>query len=129
MKFIDKIINSYPDNNIYWLWNSKISKYIHLLNLSYDNAIIKYNSYKNVIKDILKFYNKKKKYPSIFIFVNPLLDINFYRLIIEIKDGLILYKKKIISYDTPYVFIIAHMEPVPKMITIHKFIIYYMNDQ
>lgn len=127
MKFIDKIIESPSDNNIYWLWNPEIKKYLHLINLSYNDSIIKYYSYNNTIKDILNYYDKKNKYPSLFIFILPTLDISFYRMIIEIKDGMISYKNKIISYDIPHLFVIANMEPVPLMITTHTFAKFYMS--
>lgn len=127
MKFIDKIIKTPPDNRIHWLWTPKIDKYKHLLDISYKDALIKYYNCSDVLIDLLKYFDKKKKYPSLFIFVIPFLDISFFRTLIEIKDGLIPYKEKIIIYDMPHVFVISHMEPVPRMITVHKFAIYYLS--
>lgn len=129
MKFIDKIIELSPDNRIHWLWKPNINKYIDLLNISYKDAIIKYYNYENTVEDILEYYNKKKKYPLLFIFVNPSLDISFYRTLITIKDGIILYNKKIIFYNIPHVFVISDRKPVAKILTVHRFSTHFMSDK
>ncbi len=128
MKFIDIIIQKESDNNIYWLWKHDISKFINKLNLTYSDSIITYYYKNGIEKHIIKFFNKKNKYPSIFIFVLPYLDISVYRQIIEIKDGLMLYNNKLIFFNIPYVFIISDRKSVPIMITIHKFCNYYLSD-
>lgn len=59
MKFIDKIIETQPDNRIHWLWTPRISLYSKCLDISYKNAIIKYYKPSNIASDIIQYYNKK----------------------------------------------------------------------
>lgn len=129
MKFIDKVIELPPDNRIHWLWKPNMDKYITLLNISYKDAIIKYYNCENTIENILEYYDKKKKYPSVFIFVLPSLDILFYRMIIEIKDGLISHNKKTIYYNTPHIFVITDRKPVVQLLTAHRFSTHFLSDK
>lgn len=59
----------------------------------------------------------------------PVLEISFYRTLIKVKDGFINYRKKIIFYNMPHVFVITDRKPVPEMITIHTFSIHYLSEQ
>lgn len=129
MKFIDKIISKNSDNNIYWLWKSDINKHIYDINLSYNNSITKYYNYKNIVNDTINYYKKKNKYPDMFIFVLPPLDIYFFRLLVEIKDGLMIYEKNVIFFNMPHLFVISHRKPDIKLMSIYNFSIYFLSDQ
>lgn len=110
MKFIDQIIKNESQKIIYWLWNPNINLCIAYMNLDYgDNVINKYN--KNLLK----------KNTNVFIFVKPVLDIYFYRLLIDLKDNLIN------DGSMPHIFVITDRKPDIKMCTVHIIKTYYLS--